>query len=216
VVSKCIEINPEDRFQTARELSDALESWKSGSAAPIRARSLRWLRDANARGLKWISAGLALLLIGMLTFLVRNHFINKPAANHSPVTVLISDFSNHTGDPVFDGTLEPMLKLALEGAGFISAYDRTQLRALGVPAVSGKFDEQVATKIAVGQGLGVVISGSLDRQGDGFVAEQLLYLADVHPGHNEATGKRMPQTMPREALQARRLQDRLKPIGEAL
>src|SRR5262249_30388060 len=84
------------------------------------------------------------------------------------VAVLISDFSNHTDDPVFDGTLEPVVKLALEGASFITAYDRSQARSLGLPAISGKFDEAAARQVAVGQGLGVVISGSLDRQGNGY------------------------------------------------
>ena len=47
--------------------------------------------------------------------------------------MVIADFQNGTGDPTFDRTLEPMLKLALEGAGFISAYGRTGIaRTLGV------------------------------------------------------------------------------------
>ena len=61
-----------------------------------------------------------------------------------------------------------MLKLALEGAGFISAYDRSILqRSLGVrpPEI---LNEQTALEIAVKQGLGVVISGAVERQGDRF------------------------------------------------
>jgi tetratricopeptide (TPR) repeat protein len=58
--------------------------------------------------------------------------------------------------------------MALEGAGFITAYDRTQVKSLGLPAVSGRLDEQAARKIATGQGLGMVISGSLDRLGDKY------------------------------------------------
>jgi len=83
----------------------------------------------------------------------------------APMTVIIADISNHTGDPVFSGTLESTLKRAMEGATFISAYDRTQMRALGLPAISGTFDESAAQKIAVSQGLNVVVSGSLDRRG---------------------------------------------------
>jgi hypothetical protein len=60
--------------------------------------------------------------------------------------VLVADFSNHTGDPIFDGTLEPVVKIALEGAGFIAAYDRTQMRAIGAQPVSGKLDEIAARR----------------------------------------------------------------------
>ena len=47
-----------------------------------------------------------------------------PPKQHEPVAVLIADFENTTGDPAFDHTLEPMIKRALEEAGFISAHDR--------------------------------------------------------------------------------------------
>jgi tetratricopeptide (TPR) repeat protein len=58
--------------------------------------------------------------------------------------------------------------MALEGAGFLTVYDRTQLRSLGLPPVSGKLDDAAARQIAVSQGLSVVIAGSLDRQGDRY------------------------------------------------
>ena len=168
IIGKCLELDPKDRYQSARELYDALEAWRSGTAAPLRIRTLRWTRQAKRWPWRWIATGFALALVLAAAYLFRGRFSGGPAAAHAPVTVMIADFNNHTGDPIFDGTLEPVLKLALEGAGFISAYDRTQLRTLGVPAVSGRLDEQAATKIAVSQGLGVVLSGSLDRQGNGF------------------------------------------------
>jgi tetratricopeptide (TPR) repeat protein len=43
------------------------------------------------------------------------------------------------------------------------------MRDLGLQAVSGRLEEDAARKIALGQGLGVVVSGSLSRQGDGYV-----------------------------------------------
>jgi tetratricopeptide (TPR) repeat protein/predicted Ser/Thr protein kinase len=168
IVAKCLEIQPQDRFQTAREIYDALEAWKRGAAKPLIVPSLRWVHQAKQLPWRWIASGLALALLVVTAFMLRVRFSTGTAAPHSPVTVMIADFSNHTGDPIFDGTLEPMLKLALEGAGFISAYDRTQMRSLGVPAISGRLDEQAATKIAVSQGLGVVVSGSLERQGSGY------------------------------------------------
>ena len=61
-----------------------------------------------------------------------------------------------------------MLKLALEGAGFISAYDRDRNPAhLGVRPPE-TLDERAAQEIAVKQGLGVVVSGALERQGSGY------------------------------------------------
>jgi len=57
-------------------------------------------------------------------YFLRGKLGTHPAAPHAPVTLLIADFENKTGDSVFDGTLEPMLGVALEGAPFISLYNR--------------------------------------------------------------------------------------------
>ena len=65
-------------------------------------------------------------------------------------------------------TLEPMMKRALEGAGFISAYDRSAIgRTLGVRPPE-TLDETSARELAVKQGLGIVLSGSVDKRGTGY------------------------------------------------
>ena len=73
-----------------------------------------------------------------------------PPKQHDPVSVLIADFENNTNDPAFDHTLEPMLRRALEGAGFISAYDRSRIRAAFGVQPPEKLDE-VAARRARGQ-----------------------------------------------------------------
>ena len=91
-----------------------------------------------------------------------------PPAPHAPVSVLIADFQNLTGDASFDRTLEPMLRRALEGASFISALDRTGVRGrLGVQPPD-TFDEVSARELAVKEGLGVVLSGAIEKQGSGY------------------------------------------------
>ncbi len=94
--------------------------------------------------------------------------LNRTATPVAPMTVLIADFNNHTGDAVFSGTLESTLKLALEGASFINAYDRTRVRDLGVKAIDGPLDDSKAQQIATSQGLNVVVSGSIDRRGSDY------------------------------------------------
>jgi tetratricopeptide (TPR) repeat protein len=84
------------------------------------------------------------------------------------MTVIIADFANNTGDTVFDGVLTPVVKMGLEGAGFITVYDRTQLRSLGLQPVSGAFSDEAARQVAVSQGLSVVIGGAIDRRGDAY------------------------------------------------
>jgi tetratricopeptide (TPR) repeat protein len=61
-----------------------------------------------------------------------------------------------------------MLKLALEDAGFITAFDRTAIRRnLGVRPPES-LDERSAQEIAVKQGLSVVVAGAILRKDSGY------------------------------------------------
>jgi len=118
---------------------------------------------------KWIAAAVVSLVILLGGVAAWIKFSGNPRTGPvAPMTLLIADFNNHTGDTVFTGTLESTLKLALEGASFISAYDRTRMRDLGLKAIAGTFDEAKAQETAAGQGLNVVVSGSLDRRGSEY------------------------------------------------
>lgn len=143
-------------------LSTALSSFQLPKPEP--APPLRQMADSAAW--KWIAGTLLVVAIAAGGIVGWMKFSGAGKTAHvAPMTLLIADFNNHTGDPVFSGTLESTLKLALEGASFISAYDRTRMRDLGLKAVSGALDEAQAQAIAASQGLNVVVSGSLDRRG---------------------------------------------------
>jgi tetratricopeptide (TPR) repeat protein len=93
---------------------------------------------------------------------------NRPPVQHDPVQVVIADIENRTNDPTFNRILEPMLKRALEGASFITAYDRDYMRrTLGVQPPE-ELNEDAARSVAVQQGLGVVLAGFLEPQGRGY------------------------------------------------
>ncbi|HEU5235937.1 MAG TPA: tetratricopeptide repeat protein, partial [Pyrinomonadaceae bacterium] len=169
IVNKCLEIQRERRYQSVTELLGDLESFdpakKVGTAERARTRFKKFARYRN-----WTAIAALVLLALTVALLIRNRS-NAPTqpVQHAPETVLIADFSNHTGNPIFDGTLEPVVKLGLEGAGFITAYDRTQLKGLGAKPITGKLDDTTAGQVAVSVGVGVVVSGSLEQQGSGFL-----------------------------------------------
>ncbi len=84
--------------------------------------------------------------------------------------MLVGDFANHTGDPVLDDTLEPMLGVALEGASFVNAYSRGDARKLAekLPHPTDKLDEQSARLVAVNQGVNAVITGEISLRGNEY------------------------------------------------
>ncbi len=121
------------------------------------------------RRLTWkMSTAAAVLVAGLVYLTYWAAQGPPPAVEHEPVSILIADLDNATGDATLNGTLEPMLKLALEGTGFISAYDRNGIRrTLGVTPPE-RLDENAGREIAVKQGVGVVLAGALTRDGSGY------------------------------------------------
>jgi tetratricopeptide (TPR) repeat protein len=141
-----------------------LNDWQEGTLAKaIVTPPMAMMAESKAK--KWISLEVAAAVMLMAGVYGLDRWLKRPPAPVAPMTVIIADFNNHTGDPVFSGTLESTLKLALEGASFINAYDRTRMRDLGLKALSGPLDDSKAQQIAASEGLNVVVSGSLDRRG---------------------------------------------------
>ena len=94
---------------------------------------------------------------------------SSPAGEMKPVSVLIADLSNRTGDAVFDGTLEEALGVGLEGAPFITNYQREQARALAEHIrPSSRLNEEVARLVAVRENINVVVAGTIEPSGDGY------------------------------------------------
>jgi Flp pilus assembly protein TadD/predicted Ser/Thr protein kinase len=160
LVTQCLERDPAARFQSTAELVRALHRLNDkGERIPIPARVSKRVLAISA---------LVLSILFAAVYLVGRRAAPATAAAHDPVSVLIADFQNGTGEPAFDHTLEPMMKLALEDAGFISAYDRNGIRrGLGVRPPD-QLNERAAQEIAVKQGVGVVLSGDLTRDGNRY------------------------------------------------
>jgi tetratricopeptide (TPR) repeat protein len=157
IITRCIQPDAAARYQTTPELVADLERLDAdGNLLPI-VRRLTWRMVAGV-------ATLFVATLGTTWWLARGPAV---PVQHDPISVVIADFQNNTGDMTFDRVLEPTLKRALEDATFINAYDRTGMGALGVRPPE-KLDEAAARDIALKQGVGVVLSGSLDRQDDRY------------------------------------------------
>lgn len=171
VVSKCLEPEPKQRYQNMQELIaelDAIQGKRPSSALPETAilkaaKPWPWIAVASVAVVLAIAIG--------ATWFVRSRS-SAPRA-HKTVSVLLADFNNKTSDPVFDGALESGFSLALEGAPFITAYNRGQAKkTVGQlkPGTSA-LDLESAQLVAVREGIGVVISGSIEKKGDGYAIE---------------------------------------------
>ncbi|MGB9466930.1 MAG: serine/threonine-protein kinase, partial [Candidatus Acidiferrum sp.] len=166
IVMSALEIEPENRLSSAREMAQQLETWLGPSAGsstiflPAPAAHAYW---------KWASAALGVLLVGaVVAFRLKGP--SKPATAHTPVSVLVADFTNSTGDTVFDETLEPPLSVALEDASFINSFNRNQARKIGTQLQPGSvaLDETMARLVGNREGIDYIVAGLIEKKGSGY------------------------------------------------
>ena len=171
IVAKCLERDPANRYQNAGELDADLRAWQGKTADHIISAAPARPRTISLRGQSWQRIAAVVLLVAAIAAGISWYAVRRqPSSNsatHSPISVLVGDFANHTGEPVLDETLEPMLGVALEGASFINAYSRGDARKLAhkLPNHPDKLDAQSARLVAVSQGVNVVITGDINARG---------------------------------------------------
>ena len=172
IVARCLEPDPKLRYQDTAEVLADLDNWRGkGAAATLRFSDVKpWARDIPW---PWIAVIATVLVLGGLGYNFRNKLLRPKAAalpSTAAVSVLVADFQNNTADPLFDDTLEPMVNVALEGAGFINAYNRVTARQLAgkLPNPTNKLEESAARLVAVNEGVAAIVTGSLSTSGNGY------------------------------------------------
>ena len=184
ILERCMQVNPALRYQSVDEVLADLDAESFRSTLRYQALRRRWLRPA--------AAGIGIvLLLGGVGWWIGRRTRSAPAASseHARRSVLIADFENRTGDAVFDATLEPAFGLTLEGASFISSFNRGQARRIAarLQAGSDALDATRARLVAVREGIDVVTSGSIERAGDGY--RVTVTAVDAANGKTIATGE---------------------------
>ncbi|HEX9160101.1 MAG TPA: protein kinase [Thermoanaerobaculia bacterium] len=160
ILNRCLAVDPDERYQTLEQVIADLD--RAGARVALQPSPRPFALAAVAAGLLLFSVA------GVLMWRARGPA--APVVAQKPVSVLISDFRNGTGEPVFDGTLEPLMGVALEGASFITSYDRGQARKVAVQLQKGAtgLAEPLARLVAAREGINVVISGAIERAGSDY------------------------------------------------
>jgi serine/threonine protein kinase/tetratricopeptide (TPR) repeat protein len=87
-------------------------------------------------------------------------------------TIVLADFTNSTGDPVFDGTLKQALAVDLEQSPFLNILSERKisetLRLMGRPATD-HVTQDVAKELCVRTGSKAILTGSISSLGTQYV-----------------------------------------------
>ena len=151
--------------------SSSLSASRAGAPAPHESAERRSATEPKRAVpvLSWVAAGLLLAAIVAGGLYWRSHSGQKLTEKDS---ILLADFVNTTGDPVFDGTLKQALAVQLDQSPYLNIVpDQTVRKALqfmGRPAEE-RVTGSVAREICEREHIKAMLSGSIATLGSQYV-----------------------------------------------
>ena len=203
IISKCLEANRELRYQHASDIRTDLQrlTRDTGSAYMTRGGTAA-LATAIVQRWKVILAAAAAVLT--LSLAGHVYFHRAPTLTEKD-TIVLADFENSTGDPVFDETLRQGLSVQLQQSPILSLISDRQVQqtlALMGQAKDARLTAQIAQQVCERTASAAVVEGSIASLGSQYV----LGLR----ARNCNTGSILDQ----EQIQAKRREDVLNSLSE--
>ncbi len=168
VIGKALEKEPGARYQKASALRDDLRRLKLVSDS-----SLLAARDTRRKHRKaWPVAAMTLLFVLGVggTYLYRHR---RPPLTEQE-SIVLGDFTNSTGDPVFDHTLKQALRVQLEQSPFLNILSDnkvgSQLRFMGRQPTA-PLTREVTREVCLRTGSKALLQGSIAPLGSHYVIE---------------------------------------------
>ena len=175
IINKCLEKDRNLRYQHASEIRTDLQRLKrdtdSGQVgvAANSATLSSVARKSSARRRLRAAATVALVGVGLAAAFLYTRGIHKLTERD---TVVLADFENRTGDPVFDYALKQALAVDLEQSPFLSLLPerRTEntLRMMG-RNLDRRLSQDTAQEVCQRVGAKAVLGGSIANLGNEFL-----------------------------------------------
>jgi serine/threonine protein kinase/tetratricopeptide (TPR) repeat protein len=129
IINKALEKDPDLRYQSASEIRADLQRLKRDTDSGRTTGIVTESRVVSSRqSARWAAfAGIAILVIGLAAG-AWLWSIRKAHRLTDKDTIVLSDFTNTTGDAVFDGTLRQGLSVQLEQSPFLSIVSDQQVQ----------------------------------------------------------------------------------------
>ena len=128
IVNKALEKDRKLRYQSAADIRTDLQRLKRDSdSARLPATTSAVIPVEEQRGNLWKLVVPAALVVATLAAAGYFYFLRTSKLTDKD-TIVLADFTNTTGDPVFDGTLRQGLSVQLEQSPFLSLVSDEQIQ----------------------------------------------------------------------------------------
>jgi serine/threonine protein kinase/tetratricopeptide (TPR) repeat protein len=172
VILKCLEKDPERRYQTVRELLADLMSQETVRAQTVTLPPRRAWFLPHAKG--WLRPWrLAVLFLGVTgPILAVWLLLSRPVLSFAARDwVLVADFDNQTNDPLFDQSLLTAFSVSLEQSRHANIYPRSRIPEVLARMkrdAATRMDDAVGREIAVREGIRALILPSISGVGEDY------------------------------------------------
>jgi eukaryotic-like serine/threonine-protein kinase len=203
IVTKCLEKDRNLRYQHASDVRTDLQRLKrdtDSARLPISGKAGASTGVGKRR--KMIPAVVSVMVLSVSAYF---YFHHAPKLTDKD-TIVLADFTNTTGDAVFDDTLKQALSIGLQQSPFLSLLSEGKMKdTLGLMGHSPneRLTTQVAREVCQRTGSTAVLAGSISSLGSEYVI-----------GLN-ALNCRTGDTLAQEQVQATRKEDVLNAVGNA-
>jgi eukaryotic-like serine/threonine-protein kinase len=164
IVSKCLETERELRYQRAADLRTDLERLRRGQGATVAAQAALGRRRA-----RWLSIGATAVVTAAVTGVI---YSRRPAPLTDKDTIVLGEFANRTGDPVFDDMLRQGLAAHLQQSPFLSLVSDDRIRntlAMMQQSPDARLTPDIAQGVCVRTTSAAVLDGSIARLGSQYI-----------------------------------------------
>jgi tetratricopeptide (TPR) repeat protein len=170
VIGKALEKERERRYQSAADLRSDLQRLKQDSQSGAISAATRSTQIKIVKRRRWMAGAAAVLLAGASAIYLLLH---KPTAKLTAKdAVVLADFTNSTGDSVFDGTLRQGLSAQLEQSPFLSLISDqriAQTLALMNQPANARLTYELGREVCQRSGGSASIEGSISNLGIQYV-----------------------------------------------
>ncbi len=173
IIMKCLERDPANRYQSAAEITADIEAQQRpspsvGTASPMPAA--QGIQQVKRTRYAWIAAGATAVL--SLAFGAWWFYPRPALALTERDTIVLSDFTNKTGDAVFDDALKQALAADLGQSPFLNIVSDQKVRAAlqqMTRSPGDRITEDIAREVCQRAGCKALISGSIAGIGSQYV-----------------------------------------------
>jgi serine/threonine protein kinase/tetratricopeptide (TPR) repeat protein len=192
IIGKAMEKDRRLRYQSAEDIRTDLQTLKHDTdTARLPVATSAVVGSDGMVGVRWkviVSAAIAVVVLAAGSYF----YLHRTPKLTDKDTIVLADFTNTTGDPVFDGTLRQGLSVQLEQSPFLSIISDQQIQQtlrMMDQKPDAKLTPEIAREVCQRKGSAAALEGSIAQVG----TQYLLTVKAVNCESGESLASREEQ-----------------------